>query len=419
MNSFLRKITCVLSLAGAIWSLNISSVNAAPSYFGYFCSSCEQVGGGGYTPLTRDHANVAFIAAASPYDAVTRIQEAAAYGMKSAIAVNHIFFDQNYQLYSNYQQRWNDYANVIGPYIGNVVAIYPQDEPNLYGFDRSRLYAAIQSIKSKFPGIPVATIYAPLSSYVGIDLFDWAGIYCYSNGQFSCSGISYLTKYNQFKSLLATWQRTILVPQAGVPSGIVLDNALISALSQEIYQYKSISDSDPKVVAVFPFLYQNMSGWHGLENLPTLRCQFVGYANSFVYRPPSNLNRVYRFSHPSWADHFYSLNLCEGTNAGYRYEGIHFHTSVTPLSGGVQLKRCRVGSTGKHFTSSSPTCEGQVTEGSLGYIYVNQVSNAMPVYRYYNPGADDHLTTIWWGEGANGGYVLENIQGYSPIPQTP
>lgn len=121
-------------------------------------------------------------------------------------------------------------------------------------------------------------------------------------------------------------------------------------------------------------------------------------------------NTVYRFSRNSPLQHFYTLSYSEGVNAGFRYEGIQWTDDINQSSGEHALYRCYIPGNGTHMVSTDPGCEGQVNEGSYGYVHDSQVSGSIPLYRFF--GGSDHLITTNYQEGVNAGYRLESIEGY-------
>jgi hypothetical protein len=113
------------------------------------------------------------------------------------------------------------------------------------------------------------------------------------------------------------------------------------------------------------------------------------------------LSMIVRSYHPTFVDHLFSLDKTEGPNAGYILEGVGFSTvhlaatqdlgrsldSVAP-TGLTKVYRCYSAARGKHYITTSPTCDvGTDTfEGSGGYLFSNPSTPAsgavrIPIYR--------------------------------------
>lgn len=126
-----------------------------------------------------------------------------------------------------------------------------------------------------------------------------------------------------------------------------------------------------------------------------------------------NANRFYK---SATGEHFITLNYNEGINAGFKFEGIAFQSYVSSgnLSNVVGIYRCYHTTFGKHFVSTDINCEGSKQEGSMGFIFTNQVTGSVPLYRYQNSAIHDSLTTKFYNEGVSSGYTFEKILGYVP-----
>jgi hypothetical protein len=67
-----------------------------------------------------------------------------------------------------------------------------------------------------------------------------------------------------------------------------------------------------------------------------------------------------------------------------------------------------------HFLSPNTTCEGNLVEGPLGYMYTSQQTNFVPLYRFYSTNGTGfhHFETVTYSEGVNAGFTFEGILGY-------
>jgi hypothetical protein len=127
---------------------------------------------------------------------------------------------------------------------------------------------------------------------------------------------------------------------------------------------------------------------------------------------PVPMTSVYRFLGNQ--DHLMTLDPNEGYRAGYRYEGIAFQTFSFPTAGvpKAPIYRCYVYGSA-HFVSRDPNCEGQIQEGSLGYVAVQPSYEAQRELVRCTGGAD-HLATGNVQECYNAGYRIEGVLGYVP-----
>lgn len=121
---------------------------------------------------------------------------------------------------------------------------------------------------------------------------------------------------------------------------------------------------------------------------------------------------VHRFFRPD-RGHLMTASPDEGRAAGFNHEGLAFQLLV---SGGVPgteiLYRCLVDQ--RRYASTDAGCEGQKTEGALGWIYTVQRSGTRPLYRLRN-GTGHYLVTTHKDEGAEVGFKLERALGYVPL----
>jgi hypothetical protein len=126
---------------------------------------------------------------------------------------------------------------------------------------------------------------------------------------------------------------------------------------------------------------------------------------------------VYRSYDQNTGDFFYSKSLTEGRDAGYSYQGIGFKILTASTNPGtVPLYRCVMANVFPfhHFLSPNTTCEGNLVEGPLGYMYTSQQTNFVPLYRFYSTNGTGfhHFETVTYSEGVNAGFTFEGILGY-------
>lgn len=131
---------------------------------------------------------------------------------------------------------------------------------------------------------------------------------------------------------------------------------------------------------------------------------------------------MHRLFMSSTGDHLYSQNSSEGTSGSpaYTLENYeYFFIEPDSISGHVALYRCwraLSSSTGDHWLSTDPDCEGAYVIGLQGYIATSQLSGTVPLYSQYNPVLDDTFHTISLSEAqyadANYGYSTPVVIGY-------
>jgi hypothetical protein len=146
-------------------------------------------------------------------------------------------------------------------------------------------------------------------------------------------------------------------------------------------------------------------------------CQDPNYAKG--------LNTVYRQWNPGLIDHFYTLNPDE-TGVGYVREQSTWGAVNTQKDNTIPLYRYYSPSDTDHFYStSSITPQNYMGEGLLGFVFLETVPGAVPLYRLYrhipgNPANGDHMYTTSAAErdsATANGYQMEVIEAYvCPMP---
>ena len=96
------------------------------------------------------------------------------------------------------------------------------------------------------------------------------------------------------------------------------------------------------------------------------------------------------------------------------YEGVAFKSFSLDAAvlDTVNIYRCYVSKTGKHFVSRDSKCEGYDTEGGLGKIYRNKIDGTLALHRFYQESTGDYLTTTNYQEGINASYRHVGILGF-------
>ena len=114
-------------------------------------------------------------------------------------------------------------------------------------------------------------------------------------------------------------------------------------------------------------------------------------------------------------DHFYTIDRGEAEGAG-TVEVYDFFWVYTADAGGMSpLFRCRKPDS-THLLTTDTGGEGQAIEGTIGFIYNSERCGAIPLYRVYNPGNNDHFYTTSLPERDNAiamyGYQDQGITGW-------
>ncbi|MFC4527577.1 hypothetical protein ISN76_07600 [Dyella halodurans] len=379
-------------------------------------------GPGDYTAALAPYANVSYIAlGADTADVPKAITEASNYGMKSIVSVQGVFFQNqgnSPNLINGWGTNWSNFAQSISAQVAanDVAAFYLYDEPDGAGVSIQALSAEANAVRTAFPSVPLMIIYQP-GNYLGLSLVDWAGIDCYSNGQWTCAnGQSYSAAYSGLRSRLNSNQRTVLVPQAGYQSNSLCCNA---ALEQELQAYVALSIGDPDVVAIIPFIWPNATGFQGLSSYNSGAGSLGAYytavssafKNGYAY-PFSTSTPAYEFYAPGTNNHFVTTSVLEGLSNGFNLQGIAWNVLPMQASGTMPLYRCHISAGNRHFSSTSSSCEGQIVEGVYGYIYSYQAANTSPLVRYYDPYDGDFYDSVATVTPPN--YQRVGVLGYVP-----
>lgn len=220
-------------LSGCILMFGVldgSSVFAAPQYFGYYASASSDAGSRpDYITETSDHANIAWIRGEND---VEKLAAAASFHMGAILEIERIFFDEEFNLFSDFEDRWSKFAARISPYERSIVAFYPLDEPYLQAKHMSmpkldmkaELEVVAAVIHRSFPGKPVAMIFTweaiahayyddPFLSELNPKGFDWIGFDCYGSWD-NCYGHSIPWYEKQITGILRPGQRSIIFPDS-------------------------------------------------------------------------------------------------------------------------------------------------------------------------------------------------------------
>jgi len=133
---------------------------------------------------------------------------------------------------------------------------------------------------------------------------------------------------------------------------------------------------------------------------------------------------VMRFYNSSTKKHLYTISKTDALGAstlgGYKFEGIIFRTYYKAREGcNTPLFRCQnKAGNGDRFLTNDSKCEGNQTEGLIGYVCQAQKPEAWSqIQRLYSKKAVDHVITTNAEEVKKlkkKGYKLEGPLGYAP-----
>jgi hypothetical protein len=274
-------------------------VGSNVSLFGYFADAFDGVGTGDYIAAVSDHSNIAWVSG----DVQQKMTEAAERGMKSILSMRWQLFDDAFNLRSDYLSSWN--TQIVGPVkaagIQNIAAFYPLDEPYWNaataaktgnGPTPAQMKANLETvnalIRSTFPGVPIAVIFAYPSVNAALTIpqgYDWIGVDCY--GPFnSCgddvNGRKSIPEYFQILgSKVTQGQRLLAVPSAFLDSSNTSNSAQI-ALGSQIDAYMEMVSNNSLFVGVMPFLWQDSGTLTGTANLPILKAKYFEIGQSIT-----------------------------------------------------------------------------------------------------------------------------------------
>lgn len=418
MLSILNRTTSIFTLFFLL--VLFPRASFAVDYFGYFAIVNESQD---LQSEVSNHENVVWIHNSSNLSQMTNsINNATQNGKKVIVSLTTLFQKGNGDFNPNWSNNWSSWVNALSPYSNDIIALYPMDEPSSDRVSVANATTMVNAIRSAFPSIPVATIYGQSANSSNQHLFDWIGIDCYSNGLFKCSGKDYTQAYSTMRQIMTPNQRIVIVPQVSLPTN--KDGCCINDLKKEAKRFHAMAYGDPKVIGIFPFMWQNIPGWYGLKRYSGLKpiWQEIGLNTNSNWSFPSGVAPVYRFwSSKNNVGHFFTLSAPEGINAAvankFTFEGIGFSVYKNQQSGMAPIYRCR--DSNSHFISRDANCESHIREGVYGYVRTSQVSGTTPLYRFANTSNGTHLITTDYSEGVNNNLLYEATLGYVPAISMP
>ena len=266
-------------------------------------------------------------------------------GNNIVLGVTSIFFNGKL-LNTGYATNWNALAAGLSTVPSRkIVAFYLADEPNLNGQSVADLTTATRAIHAIFPypRTAIMTAFAVISSGWNpslVQLYDWVGFDCYTNGSLTCNGAPYINTYNSLKAQIRADAKMYLIPQVSEPLGACCDSSLEI---ENAYMF-SLAYSDPTIIAIFPFYWLNC---------PTCGANFaLGLQSLPQLWPPQNQNGA-------------AVALANGLANSWRYP-----TGTVPIV---------MTTTGNYLWSlNSPSL---YLSGLAFFLYSNQQVGFVPVFK--------------------------------------
>lgn len=187
----------------------------------------------------------------------------------------HLFFDSNYRLHSNYEERWDHFLYEISPFKSTIISIYVMDEPNLHTMDydskskvtkfemMTNLKKVNALIHRTLPNVATAINFSFLeildSNFFIPEEFNWVGFNCYgpwNDCDMKGKGHSVKWFHAQLTKKMFANQKIFLVPQVFVwrrKNG----HYQIPDIINRLHLYYKLANEDKRVIGIFPFSYAN------------------------------------------------------------------------------------------------------------------------------------------------------------------
>jgi hypothetical protein len=375
----------------------------AVQYMGYY---------GAPSPQTNPRTNAAILGWTGAADTTVQEINAIPSGSYVVLDVSGLFFSGS--TLNNFSANWSALAAALAAGVpsGKVVAFYLMDEPNSHGISPASLAIATAAIHANFPypGTAIMTAFskdAPWNQSL-VQLYDWVGFDCYTNGTLTCtsqSGTSgpYRNTYNSLKSLIRSGAQMFLIPQVSQSTS----ECCIGALEQENQYMLQLAYSDTTVVAIFPFIWENCPTCGtdyelGLSSLPALWPTLNQVGNTVEFLHQFALGWQYP---AGMAAVFLSGDGINGPNAGSYFvwspgtsgsglymSGLAFFLYSSSQPGTETVYGCtfaRSGKAGPFITtglSNTASCAyaggGGGAPQLLGYALTSSVSGSTPISVY-------------------------------------
>ena len=286
----------------------VSTYGGHLKYFGQINTDTQYFGSQGIRNGIEDFSNVAWIENYGPdYDkgkkdkadakvnassAVELVRLAREKGMKSHLVLHYIFFDRTDRLIPDWKERFASYAEGLKVVSGDISSFSVIDEPFLAQHRKPAelkkdIETVNRAIKSEFPGIPIAVIFAfrtlaDINNLIIPDGYDWVAFDGYplahSQSYDNMEGYSLPWFYNVLRDRLKPGQRTFVVPELHQMGSHADPKGFNPQLINNYNRLLEIAQGDPLCVGVFNYTYptynhpsNEKASEIGIESNPHLR----------------------------------------------------------------------------------------------------------------------------------------------------
>lgn len=245
------------------------------SFFGYFALLLDSNGKDSDLDEVKDYTNLIFIVdrESEKLEKIKNINLTEGKSLSAILNPPGVFFDENHNLYADYEKRWTDFSNKIMPYKDLIKAFYPIDEPydsnngkNTHSVAEMNalLDKANALIKKSFPDKAIAVIFSAGSLYKDdfaiASSIDWVSFDCYGGwNQCGDEDKSIPEYYDKLKTALHSHQKTFLVQDAtGKKENISDKEEYAQTLIARSDSYYQLCNNDPQCIGLMPFIYQTL-----------------------------------------------------------------------------------------------------------------------------------------------------------------
>lgn len=226
-----------------------------------------------YADEIHSFSNIADILAVNPNDNITqRTQAFADLDLKAILHLNELFFElidtispsgSNYDLRSNYIDRWNEFKNVNQSILNTdyVGTFYIGEEPTWNGITFTELNSVAQLLENEFPNIPTMIIeaYPSLSDLQVPETVDWIGFDRYFvknptiNSEFQQNWETLKSKISNQNQKLVVILDSHYIDWAHGDFG----NIDLIQMDEVAINYYELAKSDEKVVGILGYFWPN------------------------------------------------------------------------------------------------------------------------------------------------------------------
>jgi hypothetical protein len=264
-------------------------IDDGKKYFGYYAGAMEGIGSHpNYIPELSKQSNLIFV---MDGDIEKKLNECRRLGKKAMVGTSSYFLDDQFKLKPNYARNFErNVEPILRRHLGTIAAFYILDEPYMNGIAKGQSPEEVyhnqetlgRFLKSKFPSIPIATIFTVKDVKMGYALFpsfDWFGFDCYK-ANLKCDGVSVAWTFEQLTDRVnqmyqADGKRRMLmaVPQAGHP--VKQSSTGEKDVLVQLPHYQKFTRQNQLIKVVMPFIWQSFNNgvddWVGARDIPSVK----------------------------------------------------------------------------------------------------------------------------------------------------